>query len=309
MAKCKKKWYKKRMKKQVQYHNALMKWASFASVSTAVFLIVLKFCAYLITGSMAILSSLLDSVQDAITSLVNLFAIRHAIEPADAHHRFGHGKAQALGSLGQSVIIALAGLFLISQSVERFLNPQPIHSLSVGLWVTVFAIFITLVLVSFQNYVIRKTNSLSLRADRAHYAGDVMMNVGVIISMLFAYFLHWDWVDALFGVGVGFYLLSQVWLLSRESFSMLMDTEIPQPLKHQIKEITMSFPSVLEMTQLKTRYSGNRIFIQFALYMDDDLSLKQAHDLIDKIEKALQKKIPEAEIIIHPEPISHKRKV
>lgn len=297
------------MKKQEQYHNALMKWASFASISTAVFLIVLKFCAYLITGSMAILSSLLDSVQDAITSLVNLFAIRHAIEPADAHHRFGHGKAQALGSLGQSVIIALAGLFLISQSVERFLNPQPIHSLSVGLWVTVFAIFITLVLVSFQNYVIRKTNSLSLRADRAHYAGDVMMNVGVIISMLFAYFLHWDWVDALFGVGVGFYLLSQVWLLSRESFSMLMDTEIPQPLKHQIKEITMSFPSVLEMTQLKTRYSGNRIFIQFALYMDDDLSLKQAHDLIDKIEKALQKKIPEAEIIIHPEPISHKRKV
>ena len=297
------------MKKQEQYHNALMKWASFASISTAVFLIVLKFCAYLITGSMAILSSLLDSVQDAITSLVNLFAIRHAIEPADAHHRFGHGKAQALGSLGQSVIIALAGLFLISQSVERFLNPQPIHSLSVGLWVTVFAIFITLVLVSFQNYVIRKTNSLSLRADRAHYAGDVMMNVGVIISMLFAYFLHWDWVDALFGVGVGFYLLSQVWLLSRESFSMLMDTEIPQSLKHQIKEITMSFPSVLEMTQLKTRYSGNRIFIQFALYMDDDLSLKQAHDLIDKIEKALQKKIPEAEIIIHPEPISHKRKV
>ena len=297
------------MKKQEQHQNTLMKWASFASVSTAFFLVILKFWAYIVTGSMAILSSLLDSAQDMLTSLVNLFAIKHAIEPADAHHRFGHGKAQALGSLGQSIIIALAGFFLILESAERFLHPKPLHSLNIGIWISVFAIFITLLLVTFQNYVIHKTNSLSLKADRAHYAGDIMMNVGVIVSMLFTYFFHWDWVDALFGVGVGFYLLSQVWLLSRESFSMLMDTEIPQPLKHQIKEITMSFPSVLEMTQLKTRYSGNRIFIQFALYMDDDLSLKQAHDLIDKIEKALQKKIPEAEIIIHPEPISHKRKV
>ena len=295
------------MKKQEQHQNALMKWASFASVSTALFLVLLKMGAYLITGSMALLSSLLDSAQDMLTSLVNLFAIKHAIEPADAHHRFGHGKAQALGSLGQSVIIALAGLFLISESVDRFLNPRPIHSLSLGVWASVFAIFLTILLVLFQNYVIKKTNSLSLRADRAHYTGDILMNVGVIVSMFFAYFLHWDWVDALFGVGVGFYLLSQVWHLSRESCSMLMDTEIPQPLKRQIKEITLSFKPVLELTQLKTRYSGNRIFIQFAIYLEDSLSLKQAHDLIDEIEAALQSKIPEAEIMIHPEPISHKR--
>jgi len=285
-----------------------MKWASFASVSTALFLVILKFCAYLTTGSMALLSSLLDSAQDMLTSLVNLFAIKHAIEPADAHHRFGHGKAQALGSLGQSVIIALAGLFLISESVERFLNPRPIHSLSFGIWVSIFAIFVTILLVVFQNYVIKKTNSLSLRANRAHYTGDILMNVGVIISMFGAYFFHWDWVDTLFGVGVGFYLIFQVWHLSRESCSMLMDTEIPQPLKRQIKEITLSFKPVLELTQLKTRYSGNRIFIQFAIFLEDTLSLKQAHDLIDEIEAALQKQIPEAEIIVHPEPISHKRK-
>lgn len=294
------------MKRQEQTQNMLMKWASFASIATAGLLIGLKFCAYLVTGSMAILSSLMDSVQDAMTSLVNLLAVKQAIEPADAAHRFGHGKAQALGSLGQSVIIALAGIFLIYESFGRFLEPQPIHSLSLGIWVSVFAIAITLVLVSFQNYVIRKTNSLSLRADRAHYTGDIMMNVGVIISMLFSYFFNWTCLDALFGIGVGIYLLTQVWSLSKESCQMLMDTEIQPDLKHKIKEKTLSFPDVLEITQLKTRYSGNRIFVQFAVYLKDDLSLKQAHDLIDEIESEIQNEIPEAEVMIHPEPISHK---
>ncbi len=297
------------MKTEEQHQNALMKWASLASVSTAAFLIVLKFCAYLVTGSMAILSSLLDSVQDAMTSLVNLFAVKQAIEPADAHHRFGHGKAQALGSLGQSAIIALAGIFLIYESVGRFLSPQPIRSLTLGIWVTVFAIILTLVLVSFQNYVIKRTNSLSLRADRAHYTGDVMMNVGVIVSMLFAYFLNWNCVDSLFGVGVGIYLLTQVWSLSKESCAMLMDTEIAPDLKEQIRKTTLSFQPVLEMTQLKTRYSGSHVFVQFAVYLADELTLKQAHDLIDEIEHAIQDKIPQAEVMIHPEPISHKGKI
>lgn len=303
MEKYKKLNYSERMKEKTLINNKLMRAASVASISTAAGLIILKLVTFFLTGSMAILSSLFDSIQDSMTSLVNLIAIRHATEPADKEHRFGHGKAQALGSLIQGVIIAAASLFLLKESCTRLFNPVPITDINLGIIITIIAIVATLILLRFQRYVIGKTNSLSIKADMAHYTGDIMMNVGVIISMGLAYYLDWLFVDSLFGILVAFYLLYVVYGILKESITMLMDTEMPTTIRHEIKKLALSYTEVKSIHSLKTRQSGDDIFIQFCIHLDQNLTLKQAHDITDKIEQKIQKQMPGSHVIIHPEPL------
>ena len=290
------------MTQKNQENNCLMKQASYASVIVAAALIVLKGITFLLTGAVSILSSLLDSVQDMLTSIVNMIAIKHATEPADNKHRFGHGKAQALGGLVQAFIIALAAFGLLIESCRRFFNPMPISHITMGVVITLFAILMTLILVRFQTLVVQKTQSLSIKADRAHYAGDVFMNIGVLISIFVSYYTGWLYVDSLFGISVSIYLGVTVYQVLKDSFSMLMDTEMPEEFRKQIKEITHSFPEVLMMHDLKTRQSGAIAFIQFCVHLDDALTLRQAHDITDKIEHQIKKRFPDTAVIIHAEP-------
>lgn len=282
--------------------NWLMKVASVASVMTAIMLIFVKFITYILTGSVSILSSLFDSVQDFMTSLVNYEAVRRSIEPADKEHRFGHGKAQAIGSLIQGVIIFAAAVFLLKESVVRLFDVKPIKEIYLGTIVTIFAIIVTIILVQFQTYVIKKTNSLSIKTDRAHYTGDIMMNVGVISSMLVSYYFDFYIVDALFGVGVALYLFLTVISIAKESIAMLMDTELSEEIREKIQQKALNYEVVYEVLDLKTRLSGNNMFIQFCVRMDPELTLKRAHDVTEFIEDDIKKEYPDAQIIIHLEP-------
>lgn len=282
--------------------NRLMKMASVASIVTAITLVVVKFFAYLITGSVSILSSLFDSVQDFMTSVVNYEAVRHSIAPADREHRFGHGKAQAIGSLIQGVIIFAAAAFLLKEAGNRFFHIEPIREIGLGTLVTVFAIVVTIILVQFQTYVIKKTNSLSLKTDRAHYTGDILMNVGVVTSMVASYYFDLYVIDALFGIGVAFYLFITVFGVAKEAIAMLMDTEMPEDVREKIKQVAFSYEDVLEVVDLKTRLSGSCIFIQFCVRMNAELTLKRAHDITEFIEDDIKKEYPDSQIIIHFEP-------
>ena len=290
------------MTQKIHENNQLMKQASYASVIVAAALIILKGITFLLTGAVSILSSLLDSVQDMLTSIVNMIAVKHATEPADRKHRFGHGKAQALGGLVQAFIIALAAIGLLIESCRRFLNPMPISHITMGVVITLFAILMTLILVRFQTVVVQKTQSLSIKADRAHYAGDVFMNIGVLISIFVSYYTGWLYVDALFGISVSIYLGITVYQVLKESFSMLMDTEMPEEFRKQIKEITLSFPEVIVIHDLKTRQSGSVAFVQFCIHLEEALTLRQAHDITDKIEHQIKRRFPDTSVIIHAEP-------
>lgn len=295
------------MKKKTNL-NGLLKAASVASVLTAILLIGVKGIAYLITGSVSILSSLFDSVQDFMTSAVNYAAVKHSIQPADKEHRFGHGKAEGIGSLIQGVIIFGAAFFLFKESLIRFFETEPIKDISFGVWITVFSIIITIVLVRFQSYVIKKTNSLSIKADQAHYTGDILMNVGVIISMLAAYYFELYVIDALFGIGVAVYLFVVVFGVAKEAIAMLMDTELDDSVRSDIEKEVLSYKEVQGISDLKTRKSGGVVFIQFCAQMDESLTLKKAHDIADLIEEGIQKKYEGAQIIIHLEPALTKDK-
>lgn len=294
------------MKKKTIQNNALMRKATFASIFTAIALIVLKFMTFVLTGSMAMLSTLLDSIQDSMTSFINFIAVKHATEPADKEHRFGHGKAQALGGAAQGIIIAIASFLLICESVSRLFNPKVITDIGLGIAITGIAIIATFFLVRFQKYVIKKTNSLSIKADMLHYEGDILMNVGVIVSMVLSYYLKWTFIDSLFGIAVGLYLLHVVYTILKESVGMLMDTEMPGFVRDEIKKIALSHKDVYEIYDLKTRQSGEDIFIQFCIRLDQELTLKRAHDITDELERQIRKVIPDSAVIIHPEPLLKK---
>jgi ferrous-iron efflux pump FieF len=280
----------------------LMRLATYASVATAVVLILAKVVAYLLTDSVSMLSTLLDSLLDAAASLVNLVAVRHALMPADREHRFGHGKAEALAGLGQSTFIAGSALFLFFESIGRLVTPQPVTNGTVGIGVMLFSMAMTLVLVLFQRQVIRRTGSVAVSADSLHYVGDIAANLAVLAALVLSSQFGWSRSDPIFAIGVSFYIVFTAWQIARGAYDMLMDREMPDAERKQIRAIVMANPRVRNMHDLRTRRSGPHRFIQFHLEMDPTMRLTEAHELSDEVEAAILNEFPAAEVIIHEDP-------
>ena len=179
-----------------------MRLATYASVATAVILIGVKLAAWIYTDSVSLLSTLIDSLLDAIASLINLLAVRHALSPPDREHRFGHGKAEPLAALAQATFISGSAVFLVFEASHRLFALEPLEHVGLGIWVMVFAIVVTFVLTRFQAYVVRQTNSLAIEADSLHYVGDMLINGAVIVALLLVSKLGWLWADPVFGLAV-----------------------------------------------------------------------------------------------------------
>lgn len=281
----------------------LMRLATYASVSVALMLIAAKLVAWGYSGSLSLLATLIDSSLDALASLINLFAVRHALSPADREHRFGHGKAEALAGLGQAAFIAGSAGFLLLEGARRFINPEPVDAYELGIAVMVLSIVATLCLLAFQRHVIRRTGSMAISADALHYRTDLMVNASVIVALLLAA-SGWPGFDALFAIGIALYILYSAWEIVRRAFDHLMDRELPDDEREQIKEIARSHQHVRGMHDLRSRRSGMATFIQLHLELDDELSLLQAHEISDEVEASLQEVYPAAEVIIHIDPVS-----
>ncbi len=277
--------------------------ATIASVSVAVVLIVIKLVAYVLTGSVAILATLIDSMLDFIASLINYYAVKHSMAPADREHRFGHGKAESLAGLGQSAFIAGSGLFLIVEAGGRLLEPRPVTNTTVGVTVMIISIVLTLLLVSYQKRVVAKTGSVAIDADSLHYASDVMVNGSVIVAIYLSANLGWELADGLFGIGIAVYVLMCSWEIFRNSLDHLMDRELPDEERQQIIKIVRGHPDVKNLHELKTRTSGQIRFIQLHLEIDGNLSLFRAHEIADEVEALLLEAFPYAEILIHQDPM------
>lgn len=280
----------------------LMTAATYASVAVAAVLIVVKIAAYLVTDSVAVLSSLIDSLLDAAAALINLFAVRHALTPADREHRFGHGKAEALAGLGQSAFIAGSAVFLIFEASHRLLDVQPVQNGMVGIGVLVFAIALTIVLVHFQRRVVRSTGSVAIKADVLHYLGDLLVNSSVILSLFLGMQFGWHFLDPVFAIAIAVYIVASAWQIARQSLDQLMDRELPDEARQRIKEIALAESGVVALHDLRTRAAGRTQFIQLHLEMDPDISLARAHEISDAVEARLLETFPGAEVIIHEDP-------
>jgi len=281
----------------------LLKLATYASVTTAGVLIAAKLAAWLSTNSVSLLATLIDSSMDAVASIINLLAIHHAMTPADREHRFGHGKAESLAGLAQSMFMAGSAGFLFLEVIDRFVHSYHISHTSVGISVMVFSIFVTLALLAFQQYVIRKTGSTAIHADALHYKGDLMINGSVILALILAN-RGWADTDPVFAIGITAYILYSAWVIGRESIQSLMDKELSDEDRQRIKTIVHNFPQVKGMHDLRTRKSGIVPFIQLHLELDDNLPLMEAHRIADGVEAAIKESFSGAEVLIHEDPAS-----
>jgi len=280
-----------------------MKRATYASASVAGVLILAKLMAWVYLDSVSLLATLLDSCLDAAASLITLFAVRHALEPADDDHRFGHGKAEALAGLAQSMFITGSALFLILEATSRFFHPQQFQDVGVGLGVMVFSMLATLGLLSFQRVVIRKTGSVAIQADALHYKTDLYMNASVLLALLLISY-GWGGFDAVFALAIGVYILYSAWEIIQLALKDLMDQELSEDERENIRQIILKHPKALGMHDLRTRKSGTTLFIQLHLELDDDLRLIEAHAISDEVEDSLLEVYPRAEIIVHEDPVS-----
>jgi ferrous-iron efflux pump FieF len=281
----------------------MMRRASYASVFVASILIISKFVVGLATGSVAILSSLMDSVLDLVASVINLVAIGHAVQPADIQHRFGHGKAEAIAGLLQAAGIAASALFIVFQAVERLISPQLIEQANTGILVMVFSTFMTGFLVLYQSRVIKKTMSLAVSADSLHYKGDLFTNIGVILALILVGYWDLHWADPVMAVMVAAYLGWNGWTILMEALDVLMDRELPIDERHEIVALIKENEHVLDVHDLRTRSAGQTVYLQFHIDLSPSISLQEAHDISDEVEDMLFEHYPGSEVIIHSDPL------
>jgi len=281
----------------------LLRLATYASVATAVLLVAVKFAAWLVTGSLSILASLIDSLMDVMASFINLMAIRYSLSPADTEHSFGHGKAEALAGLGQASFIAGSALILFMHGIERLKTPVPVQSMGIGVGIMVFSIVATLVLIAFQKVVIKKTNSTAIRADSLHYTTDLLTNACTVVALLLTRCSWGQSMDAVFSMIIALIICSSAWRIAEEAVALLMDKQLPKDQRQKIRQIVSCHPQILGLHDLRTRQSGQIAIVQFHLDLNADLTLAQAHTIGKEVEKMIVEQFPQVDVTIHQDPV------
>lgn len=279
----------------------ILQLAASASVFTAILLLVVKAYAWWLSGSVSVLASLADSMIDALASAVNFIAVRYALQPADEEHRFGHGKAESLAGLGQSLLIMSSAIYLFVQALDRIVNPQPLEQVDVAVGVMGFSIVATLSLVLYQRWVISKTHSVAIKADSLHYVSDLLTNVGIVVALVLTQF-GWEQVDPLLAIAIAIYIFYTAIMIWTESIQHLLDRELPEEEQGKIERIAMEHVEVLGVHELRTRQSGRVKIIQLHLELDGNMPLWQAHDICDEVEQEIKSEFPNADVLLHQDP-------
>ncbi|KIF57052.1 cation diffusion facilitator family transporter [Pseudomonas fluorescens] len=282
-------------------HARLLRLATRASVAVACTLIIAKAIAWWLSGSVSMLAGLTDSALDGVTSLLNLLAVHYALRPADDDHRYGHGKAESLAGMAQALFIGGSAVLIALQAYERLKHPEPLGAPWLSIGVIVFSLLLTVALLMLQHRVIKQTGSNAVRADSLHYRSDLLLNGSILIALVLAG-LGFDQLDAWFGLGIAAYILWSAIQIARESFSVLMDEELPADVSQHMLELACSVPGVLGAHDLRTRISGNHWFVQLHLELPGELTLSVAHGISDQAADAIHKAYPRAEVLVHADP-------
>lgn len=286
-----------------RHYARLVNSAALAATALASILLLIKIFAWWYTGSVSLLAALVDSLVDIAASLTNLLVVRYSLQPADEEHTFGHGKAESLAALAQSMFISGSALFLFLTGLQHLTSPAVMHAPLVGIIVTLIALFSTLVLVTFQRWVVRRTHSLAIRADMLHYQSDVIMNGAILVALALSWY-GFRRADALFALGIGVWILYNALRMGYEAVQLLLDRALPEAEQQAINALAANWPGVQGVHDIRTRQSGPTRFIQLHLELDDCLTLFQAHLIADEVEQALRKKFPGADVTIHQDPCS-----
>tara|TARA_R110000782_G_scaffold160207_2_gene252257 strand:- start:400 stop:1284 length:885 start_codon:yes stop_codon:yes gene_type:complete len=280
----------------------LLKLATYASVGVAFGLIALKGGVWFASGSVSILASLIDSLMDSAASVINLFAVRYALKPADREHRFGHGKAEALAGLAQAAFIVGSAVLVLLQGVGRLLDPQPISATWLGISVMVLSIIATLGLLAVQRHVIKRTGSTAINADSIHYRSDLLLNASVIVALLLAAY-GIQRADALMGLGIALYIGYSALRIGLDAIQILMDHELPEEVRTEALALARGVSGVIDVHDFRSRQSGHHWFMQMHVELPAQMPLLEAHDLGEAVRSALEQRFPQVDVLVHTDPV------
>ncbi len=285
-------------------NQRLMRLSTYITVVGVSLIIVAKIFGWFVTESVTMLASLVDSLLDICVSIMNLLAVHYALQPPDHEHRFGHGKVEDIAVFSQAVFFALSGVFVIYEAIQRFFTPneQVVSSGPFGIEILLFSIAITIVIIAFQRYVMRRAKSNVIEADSLHYFVDFLTNGCAIFGIMITAYWNLPIFDNITAILISLYIVYNATKLFRKAFNNLMDHELGEDERQIIINVIKSHKNILGFHDLKTRYAGVKPFIQFHLELNENMLLKQAHNISIEVEKSLLAKFPNAEIIIHQDP-------
>jgi ferrous-iron efflux pump FieF len=279
--------------------------AALASIAMATLLAGLKVWAVMRTDSTAMLGSLADTGLDLIASVATLVGVWVAAQPADAEHRFGHGKAEALSAMFQVVLISLSAFGLAFRAIDQLIAGERVAAANEGIVVSLIAIAGTFALLGWQRHVIRRTGSIAIRTDNVHYKSDLFLNLGVIAALVLDRYLGLAGADPVFGLAIALWLAWGAWRASAEAIDHLMDKEWPEEKRLRFVEVAATHPELSKLHDLRTRTSGDRDFVQFHVNLPARMSVGEAHDVIERVEEHLCREFPGMELLIHIDPEGH----
>jgi ferrous-iron efflux pump FieF len=261
--------------------------ATIISSSVAAFLTILKLVFGILSGSVAVLASAVDSILDMLTSAFNFFAVSRSEKEADEHFNYGHGKIEALASVIEGSIIAISGLFLLYHAIDKAFSDEVSKYMNESIIVMIISLIITIALVTYLNKVARETKSMVIKADALHYKTDVYVNGAVLVSLALVYFTGYEIIDVLIGGGISLFIIYSAYELIQEGVLVLLDRALDKETVEKIKTIIESEDEVLDYHYLRTRQAGNDIFVEVHLVFAMDSSLVEAHSASDRIESQI----------------------
>lgn len=284
-----------------QSHFRLKKIAVITAGITSMFLALIKFVAGLAGGSVSVLSSAIDSLLDCLISGLNFFALKKSSDAPNARFNFGFGKLEALSSLFEGTFIIGVGLFIFYESVMKIIYKNNDFNIDIGLYVMLFSITITWLLVIFLNYVAKLTNNLIIRTDALHYKSDLYTNTAILIALVIIKFTGFWLIDPILGIVASAYIIYSAIKLVKDGILILLDAAIDESEQQKIVQIILSHDEILSFHYFKSRKSANTVFLSYHLVFQEDISLSNAHNVSDQIILKIKSEFPENEWVITPE--------
>ncbi|WP_088071265.1 cation diffusion facilitator family transporter [Gottfriedia luciferensis] len=277
------------------------------SICSNTFIVLLKLIVGIITGSVAIISEAIHSLLDLVASVIAFFSVKISNRPPDKDHPYGHGKFENISGTVETILIFVAGIWIIIESVQKLLNPTPIKLPIIGVAVMLVGALINWKVGKIVQKVGNETHSVAMQSNALHLLTDVYSSIGVAVSLILVSLTGWVYLDALIGIGIALYIMKESIELGRKSFTPLLDTGLSSEELKQIEDVLSSFKSqYIEYHDLRTRRSGAEEHIDFHLVLPSNMNIEEAHILCDKIENEIKSVLVDPKILIHVEPENEK---
>lgn len=276
--------------------------ASYLTLIVSLVVLALKFGAYLLTGSVALLSDAAESVVNVIAGVAVVFTIRLAQQPPDYEHPYGHAKAETMSSaLEGSLILIAAGMILVTSS-ERLFNPEPLGNVTAGVVIAVVALVVNGVTSLYLRRLGKNLDSGALRSNARHLLTDVWTSVGVLLAVILVVLTGWDRLDPLIAMLVGLNIVREGWSVLSGSLSELLDTRLPEGEEETVIGVLDADVQVLGYHRLRSRRAGHTRYLEVDIFVEPTMSVEEAHTLVTRLEDTLITKLPNLMTTVHIEP-------